>query len=198
METDVAAAAWGEYTGGPWGPGRLVFVTVGTGIGAAAILDDKIVRHTHGGAGHLGQMIVDSSEDAPLGPCGTRGSLEACASGPALERAAEAAGLPASLARLDDQYQQGNARAMAIVLRAARFLAIGLVNIAWLYAPDVVVVGGGAAAALPRLVPLAASAAEGLRGGVVPRSLAVHPAWLGDNAGMIGAALLAAERRPER
>ena len=67
LETDVAAAAWGEYDCTRSQPRRFVFMAIGTGIGAAVILDGRLVRHTHGGAGHLGQMIVDSSPDAPRG-----------------------------------------------------------------------------------------------------------------------------------
>ena len=140
---------------------------------------------------------MDSSEDAPVGPCGTRGSLEACASGPALEGVARAAGLSASLAELENRCQQGGGQALDVVTRAARFLAIGLVNVACLYAPDEIIVGGGAARVLPHLVTRAAALVKRLGGDVVPQDLAVRPARLGDDAGMVGAALLAAERRPK-
>ena len=191
LETDVAAAAWGEYVCVQPQPKRFVFMAIGTGIGAAAILDGRLVRHTHGGAGHVGQMIVDSSPDAPRGLCGARGSLEAWASGPALQRAAEAAGLPASLAELESRCQQGDTKAGELAARAARFLAIGLVNVACLYAPEAIAVGGGVAAALPELVRRAAATVPELGGDLVPEGMIVRPSELGDDAGIIGAALLA-------
>lgn len=226
IETDVAAAAWGEYAAGwrqacrPGGrrgadtaqaadtaageagtaaqrPPRFVFVGVGTGIGAAAILDGQIVRHTHGGAGHVGQMIVDASDDAPLGRCGGHGTLEAAASGPALERAAEASGLPASLVALEQMCQAGDTNAIGVVSRAARFLAVGLVNVACLYAPDEIVVGGGAAGALPQLVTRAAADVRRLGGDMVPPTMIVRPTYLGDDAGVVGVALLAAAGRTD-
>jgi glucokinase len=191
LETDVAAAAWGEYNCCQPRPDRFVFLVIGTGIGAAAILDGRLLRHTHGGAGHLGQMIVDSSPDAPRGPCGTRGSLEVWAAGPALERAAERAGLPASLAELECLCKQGDTDAQALVARAAHFLSIGLVNVAYLYAPDYIAVGGGAAAVLPELVRRAQAGVAELGGDLVPPQMVVRSASLGDDAGIIGAAMLA-------
>ncbi len=191
LDTDVGAAAWGEYARCPVRPARFVFLAIGTGIGAAAILDGRPVRHTHGGAGHIGQMVVDSSPDAPRGPCGTRGTLEARVSGPALERAAQAAGLPTNLSELQRRCQRGDTAAGRVVDQAARFLAIGLVNVACLYAPNEIVIGGGAAGALPEVVERAAKAVRDLGGDLVPAHLHIRPAALGDDAGMIGAALLA-------
>lgn len=191
LETDVAAAAWGEWSALPHRPRRLVFLAIGTGIGAGAILEGRVVRHTHGGAGHLGQMIVDSSPDAPRGACGTAGCLEAWVSGPALERAARAAGLASSLTELSAACRQDDGRANAIVDQAARFLGIGLVNVSSLYAPNAIVIGGGAARALPELIGRAGEALRSLGGVLVPPELEIGASTLGDDAGMIGAALLA-------
>jgi glucokinase len=155
------------------------------------VLDGCIVRHTHGGAGHVGQLIVDSAVGAPRGRCGTAGCLEARAAGPALERAAEEAGLAPSLAELQLMCQSGDTRAVAVVDAAARFLGIALVNVVHLYAPDEVVIGGGAAGALPVLIERAGAHLRDLGGDLVPDDLVVRPAALGDDAGMIGAALLA-------
>ncbi len=192
LETDVAAAAWGEYALADPRPRRFVFMAIGTGIGASAILDGRIVRRTHGGAGHLGQMIVDSSPDAPRGPCGTRGSLEAWVSGPALERAAGHHGFSASLEELEKMCHACGTGAGSVITRAARFLAIGLVNVAYLYAPDEIAIGGGVASALPELLKRAASIVPELGGDLfVPQHMTIRPAALGDDAGVIGAALLA-------
>lgn len=198
LDTDVAAAAWGEYAAAPHRPGRMVFLVVGTGIGAAVVLDGRIVRHTHSGAGHVGQLIVDSSPEAPRGDCGTAGCLEACAAGPALEHAAAAVGLPPSLSELQKRCQEGDTTAVDVVATAARFLAIGLVNLVHLYAPDEIVIGGGAAAALPELIRRAATHVRHLGGDLVPESLVIRPTVLGDDAGMIGAALLALTGKQQR
>jgi len=139
----------------------------------------------------VGQMIVDSSAGAPRGRCGTAGCLEARAAGPALERAAVAVGLPPSLTELQRRCQESDTQALAVVDAAARFLAIGLVNVVHLYAPDEIVIGGGAAGALPDLIRLVGTHMCELGGDLVPESLAIRPATLGDDAGMIGAGLLA-------
>lgn len=193
LDTDVAAAAWAEYTVAPHQPRRMVFLVIGTGIGAAVLLDGRLVRHTDSGAGHIGQLIVDSSPDAPRGRCGTAGCLEACAAGPALERAAEAVGLPPSLAELQARCQNGDTAATAVVNTTARFLAIGLVNLVHLYAADEIVIGGGAAGALPELIRRAGAHVRDLGGDLVPRDLVLRAATLGDDAGIIGAALLASQ-----
>ena len=67
--------------------GRLLAISLGTGVGAAVIDDGCRQLVLHGqSSGHLGQMDVSLGEDAPLGPDGGRGSLEAYIGGPALLR----------------------------------------------------------------------------------------------------------------
>jgi len=199
LDNDVAAGAWAEYHaatshgGAETGPGRMVFLAIGTGIGAAVILDGKIVRHTRNTGGHLGHLVVEAAEDAPRCGCGSRGCLECFASGPALERAAQGAGMQPSLVELRARLQRGDAAAVEIVDRAARYLAVGLINVVHLYAPDEIVVGGGAAGALPELLDRARIHLDRLKSSLVPPGMTVRPARLGDDAGIIGAGLLALE-----
>ena len=66
LETDVIAAGWAQHRALDPSPPRFVYLSIGTGVGGCVILDGQIVRHTRGGAGHFGHLIVDTSPHAPL------------------------------------------------------------------------------------------------------------------------------------
>jgi glucokinase len=171
VETDVAAAGWAQWQAARPRPRRFVYLSLGTGVGGSAILDERLVRHTRGGGGHFGHLIVDTSPDAPLCRCGARGCLEALVSGPALQRAGE---------RKSE--------------RAVRALAIGLGQLAMVYAPDVIALGGGVIDAEPGLIELAAAMFRQLGSTLVPAGLRIERAPLSTHeAGVIGAGLLAME-----
>ncbi len=186
LDTDVNAAAWGQWAASRPRPQRMVYLSLGTGVGGSAILDGRIVRHTRGGAGHFGFLVVDTSPDAPTDPSGVPGSLSAILSGPALDAARrQAAGRPG--ARTGPE---------AVMQRAARALAIGIAQLVHLYAPDVVALGGGVIDHHPELVDQAVVAFGRYRSDLVPADLRIQPAPLStDKAGVIGAALLAMEAR---
>lgn len=195
LENDANAAAYAEAV---YGTGRgvssLFYVTVSTGIGAGLVLDGRLYRGADGGAGELGQIVVD-----PAGrPCfaGRRGCLEAEASGRAMvERAREiwperAWGGAEEVVAL----AASEPRAREIVTAAARWVGLSLGNVANLLNPAVIAIGGGVSGAgeiwwkpmremLDRVtIP---SARRGLR---------VERTALGDDGGILGAARLAAER----
>jgi glucokinase len=178
LDTDVNAAIWGQWQALTPRPNRLVYLALGTGVGGAVILDGQIVRHTRGGAGHFGFLIVDTSPDAPTGPSGAPGCLSAIVAGPALYQAATGdAPLP-----------------QRIVERAAEALAVGLVQLVHIYAPELVLLGGGVIDHHPELVLQAEKAVARYRTRLMPPGLRVAQAPLSTNdAGVIGAALLALE-----
>jgi glucokinase len=156
-----------------------VYLAIGTGVGGCVVLDGQIVRHTHGGSGHLGHLVVDTSSRARRCACGARGCLEAVIGGAALDR------------RLAQAARRGPAGLADVYTRAAAGLAVGLVQIAHLYAPDVVLAGGGVIEGEPGLVDAAAQVLVELRGTLVPANLRFERApLLSADAGVIGAALL--------
>ncbi len=176
VESDVNAAAWAQWHALKPRPRRFVYVSIGTGVGGSAILDGQILHHTHGGAGHFGHLIVDTGADAPLCRCGSRGWLEAIVSGPALAGAARTS-------------------AGAALDHAAHALAIGLLQLAVLYAPDVIALGGGVVDHEAALVDQTRIAWGQLRRGLAPPALRIERAPRPtDQAGVLGAALLAASR----
>lgn len=118
--------------------GRLLAISLGTGVGAAVIDEGcrQLVLHGHS-SGHFGQMDVSLSDDAPLGPDGGRGSLEAYIGGPALMRRW---GDPSTIAAsLGPQTEPVRALARAIRIGHA------------IYKPDHVRLLGGVGLALARL-----------------------------------------------
>jgi glucokinase len=181
VETDVIAAGFAQWRAAP--AARFLYVSVGTGVGGCAILDGQIVRHTRGGAGHFGHVIVDTSGAAPRCGCGARGCLEAVLA--TLRSQPQPLGQPANAADA--------ARSPAAEQEAsARALAIALLNLAHMYAPDTIVLGGGVIDHQPELVAAVDAAFAALRGSLVPTPCTVRRASLASNeAGVIGAALLA-------
>lgn len=184
LESDVNAAGWAQWHHLDPRPARFVYLSLGTGVGGSVILDGELVRHTRGGAGHFGFLVVDTSVDAPVDAAGVPGCLSAVAAGPALTRAtATAAELgPTAAATVPS----------AVLEQAACGLAVALANVAHLYAPDCIALGGGVIDHHPNLVDRARDAWQRYRGALLPTGLRVQRAALGsDDAGVIGAALLA-------
>jgi glucokinase len=148
LENDADAAALGEAS---WGAGknkqRLVYVTVGTGIGAAIVLDGKLYRGVDGAHPEIGHHCIDPA--GPLCLCGFRGCWEAMAAGPAMVewlRAQAPSDYPHFLGltakRICELAIEGDELARQGVEREAHFLGLGLANLVTLFAPDSIVLGG--------------------------------------------------------
>lgn len=198
LDCDTVTAAWGEFCARDHQPTRFAYLTLGTGIGAAVIIDRAIVRHTHHSAGHLGHIVCDTSEDAPKCACGSAGCLEALISAPALTRAAAAAGIGSDLNDVELAMQEGDPQAERFIDRKARHLAVALVNLAHIYAVHCVVIGGGVAVGLPSLVHRADRLLKTAESTLISPSMRVEIGCLRDYAGVVGAALIAARHASTR
>jgi glucokinase len=193
MENDADAAALGEAV---WGAGkgkaRLVYVTVGTGIGGSMILDGKVYRGVGGRHPEVGHHIIDPS--GPLCSCGARGCWETLASGPSMVEWFRAHA-PANLLVPDLTAQmicvrarEGEEWARRAVEREAYYLGIGLANVVTLFAPDSIVLGGSVMKSAPLFL-------EGIHQVIrqnchlVPfEGVEISLASLGPDVGLIGAA----------
>jgi glucokinase len=148
IENDADAAALGEAG---WGAGRnksrLIYVTIGTGIGVGLIFDGKVYRGVDYSHPEIGHHLID-----PSGPpcyCGFSGCWESMATGPAME-VWMAAHIPPnypyreflSAKRICELARAGDPPAIGAVEREARYLAWGLANLVTLYTPDAIVLGG--------------------------------------------------------
>ena len=137
-----------------------LMLTIGTGIGTGIVFDGKIYHGRTGSAGEGGHVSIDYQ--GPICRCGKPGCIEILASGTAIaqrarqELAAGATSAMLELARGDlaaftgeivgKAAESGDALAIRILSEATEMLALWLSNIVDLFDPDVIVIGGGAAA----------------------------------------------------
>ena len=190
IENDANAAAYAEYSirkDRP--PQRLVFVTIGTGIGGGIMIDGKLLRGT-GNAGEIGHICIE--HNGRKCRCGRRGCLETYVSRKLLEQEIQNQ-LPkigiASLALTTDTIieliRSNHPQVMKIFYRQMDYLASGLETIFNMIEPDLVVLGGE----LSRLENILIDSLQKR----ILRPIPMTPSKLGNTAGMIGAALLAIE-----
>lgn len=210
LEHDANAAGLAEHRIGAAAGARVALVLVlGTGIGAALLLDGRLFRGAHGVAPELGHLTV--VPDGRACPCGKRGCFERYCSGTALGHRAEellAASEAFSTLRAGRERARrvsghdvvaaaarGDALACDVVAEFAGWLGQGLALVADVFDPDVAVVGGGVSAGADLFLDRAVDAydARVTGRGHRPR-LVVRPAALGATAGLVGAALDARER----
>jgi len=188
---DVRAAALAE---GSFGAARAsrdyLLLTLGTWIGAAVVIDGRPYTGAHGLGGELGHVAVQ-----PGGPrcgCGHQGCLEALASAGHIARRYSAISGQAETTSAEAVAQRaaaGDQTAHAVWREAIAALAVAIVNYATLLDPELVVIGGGMAAAGDQLfVPLRHALAGQIRFGEPPPLV---PAQLGSEAGRHGAAIAA-------
>lgn len=162
---------------------HIVMLTIGTGIGGAAMLDGKIVRG-RATAGELGHICVDMN--GLLCVCGRQGCFETLSSGTALRRHIAEAGLRADC-NAESLLARRDATARAVIERWIRPLRSGIDSLVAILDPEVVVLGGG-------LGHAACAALADFPARSTWFQCPVVPAELGSGAGVIGAALAAFER----
>ncbi|GHJ11604.1 sugar kinase [Micromonospora humidisoli] len=174
---------------------HVLFVAIGTGIAAAHVVAGSAAVGAHGAAGEIGHILV--RPDGPRCGCGRTGCLEAVSSASAVARRyAELAGATASAADVAGRAAAGEELAGRVWREAVEALADGLATGQALYDVDTMVIGGGLARAGGQLLdPLRAALHERMTFHREPRLVA---AALGDEAGCLGAALLALDSLERR
>jgi len=194
IENDADAAALGEAG---WGAGknktRLIYVTVGTGIGAGIILDGHLYRGVAGSHPEIGHHFIDPSGPSCL--CGYRGCWESLAAGPAMVTWIQTAA-PADYPHLRDLTgkrvcelaREGDPWAQKAVERETYYLGLGMANLVTTFCPDAIVLGGSVLKSADLFL-------EGIRKMI--RDCCAFVPWqktelalasLGDDANLIGAA----------
>ncbi len=189
-ENDALAAAWGEYLLHPECPRSLIYMGLGTGVGGGLILDGQPYRGRHGTAMEVGHLILEPGGRAC--GCGNRGCLERYASASGVTVSYEQTGGQ----RLDAREVAQRARDGDEAARAAFELAgesLGRATSHLLKVLDVqhVVIGGGLSASWDLMQPAFSIRLEADLIPVLRATARVSPSRSGDQAGMIGAALLA-------
>jgi glucokinase len=192
VENDANVAALGEWRlGAGRGVEDLVVLTLGTGVGGGLVLDGELYR----GWAELGHAVVVADGPPCQGTCTGRGHLEAVASGNAADRAAEKLwGEGATAELLVGRAQEGDPEALEALSGIGHLLGAAIGTFVNLFAPQLVVVGGGfGLAAAEFLFPAALEVAR--REALEPAraGLRIVSAELGSDAGLVGAGLLAFE-----
>ncbi len=195
IDNDANCAAVAEWTiGAGRGTQYMVMLTLGTGIGGGLILGGRLYRGSSGAAAELGHMVLDF--DGPLcrGFCTGRGHFEASVSGSAANELAERLfGSGADSRQLVAAARKGDERARDEVSEMGRRLGSGMATLVNVFDPELIVVGGGFGDALDLLLE---PALETMRRDALPPGrdrVRVVPAELGEQAGMVGAGLIAFE-----
>jgi glucokinase len=186
IENDCSMALIAEArVGAAKGLANVVMLTIGTGIGGAAMLDGRIVNGKQA-AGQLGHIVVQA--DGPVCVCGQAGCVELYSSGTALGRLTAEAGLPAGLRceEILERAASGEERHRALLGRWAGPLRAAINTLSATFDPDVLLLGGGLGAGALGALDFAPAIGRWYQ-------TPVRAAALGDDAGMIGAGLAALE-----
>jgi glucokinase len=208
MLNDVNTATLGEHRfGAGKGYDQMVMITLGTGIGGGAVIDGKLrIGYTEGFA-EVGHMILDA--EGPQCGCGNHGCWEALAArDPIIKRAVFGlqTGAPSILFKLAKKdlkaitpalitqaASQGDELSLQVLEETAYWVGIGCVNLIQLYNPQVLVIGGGIAGALPYMRPAIQRIIDSRAQMVPGKTCKITPSTLGDDAGIIGGAVLVLE-----
>ncbi len=202
IQNDGIAAAWGEYRFGAAQPYQnVISITLGTGIGGGVILDGSLLPETLGSASYFGHMSIDRQGDWCA--CGNRGCWELYVSGTALEnrlkKALDETRHPtclkpdSSAKEIALKAQNQDALALQILQEAGELLGLGLVNLANIFNPEVIVVGGGVAAAGDLILNPARSVFSKQRM-PIRKQIPIRLSGLGQYSGVVGAGALCFEQ----
>ncbi len=207
IDNDANVAAWGELAHGAMrGMRNALLLTLGTGIGGGIVLDGRVFRGANGFAAEVGHWQFDPHER--MCACGQPGHWEAWASGTGLgvlarevvargdapSVLAAAGGSPDAVSgeHVSRAALDGAADALAVLDTYADFVATGFAGLANILDPEAIVISGG-------LVNVGAVLVDRIRerfplhleGPAFRPEIPIVAAQLGDQAGVIGAAVLA-------
>ena len=191
IENDANAAALAEHVAGvARGVSRMVMLTLGTGVGGGVIFDGRLFR----GWAEFGHLVVEFDGEPCAGACTGRGHMEAYVSGTAAtRRAREAFGAAVDAHRLVRIAEEGDAEAIQILDDIGRRLGAGIGSLINIFNPDIVVIGGGFAAAGALILEPARAVARREALDPAEEHVKIVRAELGTMAGLIGAGLVAFE-----
>lgn len=204
-DNDATVAGLAESVAGiSKGAKNSVFLTLGTGVGGGIVIDGKIYSGSHGVGSELGHTIIEL--DGELCTCGNRGCWERYASASALARMGREAAkgnelsalyrhVEGNLERISakmviDYAKQGDQMASEVFRRYAYHLAVGIISIINSLDPEIIALGGGVSAAGEFLAEAVREEVDKL---IFYKSMPharIEIATLGNDAGIIGAAML--------
>jgi glucokinase-like ROK family protein len=204
LDNDVNMMALGERDrGAAQDVDDFMFVKIGTGIGCGLVVRGEIYRGARGAAGDIGHIGLDG--DATVCRCGNRGCLEAVAGGEGLQALAEAAARDGRSAFLEQRAGRGESldaaalslgaaagdeRCNAVLMESGRRVGDVLAKLVNFFNPSLIVVGGGVALVGERYIASIREAVYRRSTPLATSDLVVKKAILGEDCGVIGAAVL--------
>lgn len=193
VDNDAKVMALAEYKlGAARGTTNAICITLGTGVGGGIIINNELYRGSNNAAGEIGHMPIN--ENGPRCNCGGYACLESyIGNNRVLFEARKVFGKNITLEKLSYLAGKGNRKARAVWLKFAERLSVALVDVVNLLNPDCIVIGGGVAGAGRVLF-------DNLKKNIARRAMSIQAAnvkifkaKLGNNAGLIGAAILVKE-----
>lgn len=207
MDNDVNAMTLGELRHGAGvGYKNIVALTLGTGVGGGVVIDGKVYHGSQNTAGELGHTVIEPN--GRYCGCGNQGCLEAYAGAKNIvERTQEKieTGRSTILAKaikngtaltprqIAEAAHAGDKVAMEIFAETGRYIGVALTSIAHILNPQIAIIGGGIAEAGEKLLfePIRTELSK--RAMDIPARMKIIKAHLGNDAGIVGAAMLALE-----
>lgn len=191
LVNDLSAAAWGElHAGAARGAADTFTVFVGTGVGSAIISGGRLLQGSTGVAAEFGHVKL-VPEGGRLCGCGEYGCLEAYMGGAKLTEWMAESGVSGTPSDLERQAQEGVTTAKGIYDFAVGHLALSIANQVTVLNPAVVVLGGGVLSRCPGMVKRITDVVMARASAASRSALQIRMAELGDDSGLVGAALLA-------
>lgn len=205
IENDANAAAYGEFLAGALkGTQNSVAVTLGTGVGGGIIIDKRLYRGSNFAAGEFGHMVIE--KDGIQCTCGRKGCWERYSSATGLINMTKEAmqkdrfslmwNTAKTLDEVDgktsfDAAAKGDATAAKVIDKFIEYLACGIGNVINILQPDKICIGGGISRQGDNLIlPLVEKVNTEVYSKNIDKQTEICVAELGNNAGIIGAALL--------
>ncbi|MBR6708970.1 MAG: ROK family protein [Clostridia bacterium] len=213
LDNDANAAAWGEaVAGAAKGTSKSIMITLGTGVGGGIIIDNRIYSGFNAAGGELGHIVIEY-EGRPCS-CGRKGCWEAYSSATGLinmtrEKIEECMRTGRKTAMIEmtengtrvsgrtsfNAMRAGDEAAKEVVDMYIGYLACGLVNIINVFQPEILSIGGGISNEGENLLrPLKPYIEASRYGGDVVPATEIRIAKLGNDAGIIGGALLGMQK----
>lgn len=208
IDNDVRSNLYGEWKfGGGQGRENLVLLTLGTGLGSGIVMDGRVLYGATGSAGEVGHMNL-YREGRPC-RCGSSGCLGRYVSALGMLRTFREkldSGRESMVSgwvktpeeitarMISDAFDQNDPVAVETLTETGELLGFGLVNIINLFNPELILIGGGMAAAGERLLAPARKVIEEHALEISRNACELSVAKLGDSAGMVGAAWYGAQR----
>jgi glucokinase len=214
IENDANSAVLGVYESELQGkPRHVIGIFIGTGIGGGIIMDGKLFSGFNGTAGEIGHMVIEVG--GPKCNCGNRGCFEALASRTAIFRKIHAAVKDGQKTLLTDMLgpelndlrsgdlrkaiRKGDKFVEKVIEEAAEYTGIACANLINVFNPQTIVLGGGVIDALgDEMMAIVVETAEDYAMSGTSKGIEIVASKTGDDAGIIGAAVLARRAAKEK